>query len=82
MEFQIYDYLEGHEKQDESDEESDSDTPTLPQFIIHVFGRTLDGKSVYCKLKNFTPHFYIKLPSKWTKREAFQRWKLYYGYDR
>ena len=87
MEFQIYDYLEGHEKIEESDEDSDSEagSPTLPQFIIHVFGRTLDGKSVYCKLKNFTPHFYVRLPTKWTEREAKSKIKImekwFHSYD-
>ena len=79
MEFQIYDYVEDHEKLEEEEEsasESNSETNNLPRFIIHVFGRTLEGKSVYCKLENFTPHFYIKLPSKWTKKEAKQKIKV------
>ena len=63
MEFQIYDYMEDHETLDdvESDSEESKDN-VLPRFIIHIFGRTLEGKSVYCKLQNYTPHFYIKLP--------------------
>ena len=79
MEFQIYDFVEDHERieeEEESDSENNSDTNYLPKFIIHVFGRTLEGKSVYCKLENFTPHFYIKLPSKWTKTEAKSKIKI------
>ena len=77
MEFQIYDYLEDHEKIEESDDESEenSETQNLPQFIIHIFGRTEEGKSVYCKLKNFTPHFFIRLPSKWSMKEAKEKVK-------
>lgn len=78
MEFQIYDYVEDHEKlEDDEESESENNSETnLPRFIIHVFGRTLEGKSVYCKLENFTPHFYIKLPSKWTKTEAKTKIKI------
>ena len=58
MEFQIYDYMEDHEKLDDSDSDSESNSEnTLPRFIIHIFGRTLEGKSVYCRLKNFTTTF-------------------------
>ena len=71
IEFQIYDFVEDHEKIEE-DVESDSDEKNepdeLPKYIIHVFGRTEDDKSVYCKVKDFTPFFYIKLPNKWEKR--------------
>ena len=74
MEFQIYDFVEDHEKIEESEDESEeskgSETNILPKFIIHIFGRTEEGKSVYCKLQDFTPHFYIKLPLKWTRVEA------------
>ena len=77
MEFQIYDYMEDHEVLDESDDESSENSENiLPSFIIHIFGRTLDDKSVYCRLKNFTPHFFIKLPSKWSKSEAKSKTKL------
>jgi len=85
MEFQIYDYMEDHEKIDESDSDSENNSETLPRFIIHVFGRTLEGKSVYCRLKNFTPHFYIKLPSKWGQSEAKSKlnimYKWFHSYD-
>ena len=87
MEFQIYDYVEDHEKQEE-EELSDSEEKqelVLPEYIIHVFGRTLDDKSVYCKIQNFTPHFYIKLPSKWTKSDAKSKIKImekwFHSYD-
>ena len=71
IEFQIYDFVEDHEKTEDGETESGSDekddAPELPKYIIHVFGRTEDDKSVYCKVKNFTPFFYIKLPNKWEK---------------
>jgi len=69
MEFQIYDYVENDEKIDnDEDENEDEESPKdkLLEYIIHVFGRTMNDKSVYCRVKNFTPHFYIKLPSSWS----------------
>ena len=64
LEFQIYDFRESHQTLDD-----DSETEKLGEYIIQVFGRTLDGKSVYAKLINFQPRFYIKVPEKWTNRE-------------
>ena len=37
----------------------------MGEYIIHVFGRMLDGKSVYAKILGFTPYFYIELPNEW-----------------
>jgi DNA polymerase elongation subunit (family B) len=61
IEFQIYDYIEDHEILEEEESDSDSDSNNS-YFIIHIFGRCDDNKSVYCKLINFTPYFYILLP--------------------
>ena len=75
MEFQIYDFVEDHEKiEDDSDSESSKDE--LPEYIIHVFGRTLDDKSVYCRVRNFTPHFYIRLPKSWSYKSAKNNIKI------
>jgi DNA polymerase elongation subunit (family B) len=48
---------------------------TVTLFIL--FGRTLDGKSVYMKVVNFTPYFYIKLPENWNKSVAKNNVKKY-----
>jgi DNA polymerase elongation subunit (family B) len=68
IEFQICDFIEDHE--DEEYEDSDDNEKTQKVYIIHTFGRTLDGKSVYMKIKNYTPYFYIKIPNKWTEDEV------------
>ena len=69
LEFQIYDYLEDHDN--------------VGDYIIHIFGRTADDKSVYAKVTGYTPYFYIALPSKWeslskteikTKLALFEKW--------
>ena len=70
LEFQLYDWLEGHDNnEDEEDEEENS---SIGNFIIHTFGRCADGKSVYCKIINFTPYFYILIPSKLQSKSRFE----------
>ena len=32
------------------------------EFIVHLFGRTTDGKSLRVSVNNFQPYFYIELP--------------------
>lgn len=65
LEFQIYDWVEDH-CLDKEDDDSGSETNKMGKYIIHVFGRTMEGKSVYAKVTEFTPYFYIELPSTWT----------------
>ena len=65
--FQIYDWMEDHEENEDSESENDTDKQV---YIIHTFGRTEDGKSVYMKITDYNPYFYIKLPSKWSERMA------------
>ena len=70
LEFQLYDWLESHDAVKDKDEDGDYDgEDDLPgEFIIHSFGRCDDGKSVYAKITNFTPYFYILLPNKLQKK--------------
>ncbi len=85
LEYQIYDFLEDHEMinkkdSDESSEESSEvESPVnkpLPKYIIHSFGRTEKGKSVYAKIINYTPYFYIKLPQSWKKKKKKKKIKM------
>ena len=84
IEFQIYDFVEDHEKIEEYETESGSEeknnVPELPKYIIHVFGRTEDDKSVYCKVKGFTPFFYIALPPKWDKKSIKRKMSIMYDW--
>jgi DNA polymerase elongation subunit (family B) len=73
LEFQIYDYEEDHESDDTNTKYK------LGDYIIHVFGRTIDDKSVYVKVIGFAPYFYINVPNKWTseidiKVKVFEQW--------
>jgi DNA polymerase elongation subunit (family B) len=79
LEFQIYDWMEDHELDVESDSESSNENEN-EQYIIHTFGRTIEGKSVYMRIINYTPHFYIMLPLNWTKNESQANVKKMYQY--
>jgi DNA polymerase elongation subunit (family B) len=61
IEFQLYDWLEDHENNDKNDNDEKQKQPG--KYIIHSFGRTEEGQSVYCKITDFTPYFYILLPN-------------------
>jgi DNA polymerase elongation subunit (family B) len=63
LEYQLYDWLEGHEIKVDEDGDCDDDDNT-GDFIIHSFGRCDDGKSVYAKIIGYTPYFYFLLPSR------------------
>ena len=80
IEFQIYDYLEDHDKNEDETETEDSKdknyVPDLPKYIIHVFGRIEDDRSVYCKVVDFQPYFFIKFPSKWDEKSAKAKVKI------
>ena len=65
LEFQIYDWVEDHYIQKNSEASGSDDKNKIGEYIIHVFGRMLDGQSVYAKIEGFTPYFYIELPNEW-----------------
>jgi len=66
--FQALDWKEFNEDtQNENNSDSDNEEPvnSNAKYVIRLFGRTLDDKSVYVKVLNYTPHFYVELPPKW-----------------
>lgn len=56
LEFQISDWNNYHEIYEEEEE-----------YIIQLFGRTLDDKDVCLKIVDMTPFFYIEIPELWNK---------------
>jgi len=64
VEFQLYDWLEGHDIPLDENGDYDEDNDIPGNFIIHSFGRCDDGKSVYAKITGYTPYFYILIPHK------------------
>jgi DNA polymerase elongation subunit (family B) len=65
IEFQIYDWVEDHFIEPDEDGDEEKNKYKMGQYIINVFGRTMEGKSVYAKVTDFTPYFYIELPQAW-----------------
>ena len=68
--FNVIDWYEIDEKEN-NDELSDSEESKKNltkdiKYVIKAFGRTEEGKSVYLRIDNFPPHFYILLPESWS----------------
>ena len=42
------------------------------EFIVRLFGRTEDEKTIYCETTSFRPYFYIKLETGWNKKHAYE----------
>ena len=67
LDWKNYDTIDqDHDSEDEDMDELDDDTY---HFNIEAYGRTADDKSVYCKILNFTPHFYVQIPSSWGDKQ-------------
>lgn len=70
--FNVIDWQEFDEADiDENEESSDSENIKKnltkdKKYVIKAFGRTEAGKSVYLRIQNFPPHFYILLPESWS----------------
>ena len=59
-----HDFDENDINNSDSDTDSDSDN-TIKKYVIKAFGRTEDFKSVYIRIENFPPHFYVLIPETW-----------------
>ena len=76
--FNSLDWIDYHEG--DYDDENDDQT-----YIIEMFGKTKDNKSVYVKVNNFTPFFYIELDEKWDNNkikilmQTIQSKQIFYG---
>ena len=47
---------------DEDDEENEN-------FIIECYGKTIDEKSVYLRITEYTPYFFVEIPKRWKEFE-------------
>ena len=56
--FNILDWSTCHEENEEEKKE----------FVIRVFGRTDTNKTIFVKIKKFTPYFYVEIPDFFTKQ--------------
>jgi len=55
--FQILDWNWYHEE--------DSTDDSTQKYVIRLFGRTQDNQTIYVKVNNYTPFFYIEVPNNW-----------------
>lgn len=61
--FNVLDWYEGDEFENGNYREG-------KKYIIRIFGRTQDDKSVAVKVENFTPFFFVEIPLAWDKKIA------------
>ncbi len=47
------------------------------EMVIHLFGKTSAGQTVRADIKGFRPFFYIRIPAKATRGQAFQAIRTY-----
>ena len=66
--FQIIDWSENYDtivELDENDKEIENKL-----YTIRVYGRDQENNSVFLKIKNFKPYFYIKIPNEWNENNV------------
>jgi DNA polymerase elongation subunit (family B) len=68
LQFQIISWDNYHETNNDDDNE-DEDTVT-DVFSIRIYGRTIENKSVFMNIKDYTPYFYVEIPHTWKSRKA------------
>ena len=59
---QTFDWKESN---DVITEYNDNNEIEIQKYVIKAYGRTEDNKSVYLKINNYKPYFYIKKPDYW-----------------
>jgi len=76
--FQIIDWNQCHEittVEDSSEtsleKELGGNTEEKLEYKIRLFGRTKNNQSIFVNVENFTPYFYIEIPTTWTKTKTF-----------
>ena len=47
----------------------DDDGNESPEYVIKVFGSTIDGKTVSASILDFKPYFFLKVDDTWTEKE-------------
>ena len=56
VQFQIVDILSDDTPNDEGGKD----------FLVTIYGKTTDNKSIVCNATGFKPYFYLKIPGRWT----------------
>ena len=66
----IFNVLDWKDKDDFDDDEDDESFSS--SYVIETYGRTNEGKSVFLKIKGYTPFFFVEIPSTW-KESSIKR---------
>ena len=79
--FNITDWNDLEVNYDEDSEPQDVDN----EYLIEIYGRTQNDKSVYLRVLNYTPFFYVEVPKLWKSShiDKFIKYiknKVYYKY--
>ena len=61
----IFNIIDWNDKEITDNDSDDSVSEATNDYIIEAFGRTKDDKSVYLKIIDFTPFFYVEIPRAW-----------------
>ena len=76
--FQIIDWNQCHEittvedtSETSLEKELGGNTEEKLEYKIRLFGRTKENKSIFINVENFTPYFYIEIPTTWNKTKTF-----------
>ena len=72
IDWTAYDEYEEEEEEDEEDFHDDYNNEKIVKIKKHkirAFGLTKNSNSICVNIENFTPHFYIKIPQYWGKKE-------------
>ena len=63
----IISWFESDENPDGDDQENtDRFAKYKNTYVLRLFGRTDDDKSITVRIDDFIPHFYLKIPTRWT----------------
>ena len=81
IQFQILDWYQYDEETEVTNNEiihayEDDEPETKLGYKISLFGRTDNYKTIHVKVEDFTPHFYIEIPSYWAKNKYTQTTKI------
>lgn len=63
IEMQIMEWFSKDESSDCLTEDSETETSCDEKYTMRCFGVTTEGNSITCKITDFTPFYYVKVPS-------------------
>lgn len=75
IKFQILDWNSHYVENEINDVNNNStnavipNTITIKQYTIRLFGRTIDNKTIYVQVNDYTPYFYICIDETWNKKK-------------